>query len=152
MTTKTFICLALHFIFTGVYAQHHSGPAKVDQKQPLSFKGVVSQYLTDPALKGYKLESSVMTIEPGGRDTISHRHDCDLFGYVLEGSVEIGLEGQRATQFKTGDMFFEKRNILHTLTANSSPENSSRVLLIFIIKEGRKGYTAEYGSSVKNQQ
>jgi hypothetical protein len=33
-----------------------------------------------------------MIVPPSLVDTVSHRHDADLFGYVIEGTVEVGLD------------------------------------------------------------
>src|SRR5678809_993036 len=35
-----------------------------------------------------------------------HRHNADLFVYVLEGSVETQVEGQAALNLKVGDVFY----------------------------------------------
>ncbi|RPD43036.1 cupin domain-containing protein [Chitinophaga barathri] len=127
------------------YSQQHDHHAATSMPQaPLSFVGIRSTPLSDPELKAYKMESSVMTIIPGGADTVSHRHDCELFGYVLEGAVEITLGGEQPKVFKAGEMFFEERNILHSLTRNPDKTRQTKILLIFIIKDGRKGYTRAY--------
>lgn len=120
------------------FAQHAHSTA---QAAPLSFQSVRNEALTDPELKEYTMNSSVMTIVPGGQSTVAHRHDCELFGYVLEGAVEIGLDYQKPETFRAGQMFFEKRNIPHTLTRNASREVPAKVLLFFIIKNGRNQYT-----------
>src|SRR5688572_27877126 len=124
-------------------AQHKSHTTKV-HGSPLTFQNILSQALSDSLLSDYKMEASVMTIAPGGTDTVSHRHDCELFGYVLEGSVEIALVTKDPKTYKPGDMFYERRNILHTLTKHGSSSKPARVLLIFIIKNGRAGYTAAF--------
>jgi quercetin dioxygenase-like cupin family protein len=130
---------------SGAFAQHEHAEKKVPAaKEPLSFETVRNEMLTDPDLKGYKLESSVLTIAAGAQDTVSHRHDCEVFGYILEGEVEIGLDHKPPGLYKTGQMFYEKRNVLHSLAANHLKDKPSRVLLLFLIKEGRNGYTEEY--------
>lgn len=121
-----------------VFGQHAHPTA---QTAPLSFQSVRNEALTDPELKDYKMTSSVMTIVPAGQDTVAHRHDCELFGYVLEGAVEVGLDFQKPEIYRAGQMFFEKRNISHTLTRNASKEVPAKVLLFFIIKNGRNPYT-----------
>lgn len=133
----------LAFAAFPAFAQHeHSKPnATAD---PFQFQTVRNEWLTDAELKGYKLESSVMTIAPGAKDTVSHRHDCDLFGYILEGEVQIGLDHAAPVVYKAGQMFFEKRNVLHSLAANQLTDKPSRVLLLFLIKDGRNAYTPEY--------
>lgn len=123
--------------------QHHTEKAKGSQ-EPLSFQPVLSQLLSDPELNAYKLESSLMTIAPGATDTISHRHDCELFGYVVEGEVLIGLDNNTPRAFTPGQMFYEKRNVLHSLTKNAKADGPAKVLLLFIIKNGRSGYRREY--------
>lgn len=126
------------------FAQHTHTTAKPVAASPFTFQTVLSQALSDPELKEYKLDSSVMTIVAGGEDTVAHRHDCELFGYVLEGSVLIGLDHKSPQMFSAGQMFYEKRNIPHTMTKNASKEQPAKVLLLFIIKNGRPGYTRLY--------
>ena len=137
--------LAIAASCTNVFAQHHTETQEKPKiVSPLSFLSVRSEQLTDEELKTFKMESSVMTVVPGGIDTVSHRHDCELFGYVLEGTIEVGLDKKTPVAYTAGQMFFEKRNILHSFTRNPSAEHPAKVLLIFIIKDGRPGYTREY--------
>lgn len=151
---KTYTILLTVFvgaISATTYGQHeHAVKEKADASLPnMTFTHVLSQALSDPELADYKMESSIMTLKPGAVDTISHRHDCELFGYVLEGNVEIALVTKEPKRYSTGQMFYEKRNILHTYTRN--PDNkAARILLIFIIKNGRAGYTAEYSREQRN--
>ena len=140
----TFFCV----VSAVVVAQHNDHPTKTNVS-PLSFNPVLSQMLSDSLLTDYKMDVTVMTVTPGGIDTVSHRHDCELFGYVLEGSVEIALVTKNPKLYKAGEMFYEKRNILHTVTKNGSATKPARVLLMFLIKNGRPGYTAEYTKETK---
>lgn len=125
-------------------AQHHHEPTLA--KTPLSFSDVISQSLKDPELKNYKMISKILTVTPGGMDTVSHRHGCDLFGYVLEGEVQIGLNKNTPQTFKTGQMFYEEYKILHHYLNNPDREKPCRILLLFIIKDGSEGYVPEYKS------
>jgi len=144
LLVTTSLCLVSIFVM----AQHKEHAVKAEVP-PLSFQPVLSQMLSDSLLTDYKMDVTVMTVTPGGIDTVSHRHDCELFGYVLEGSVEIALISKTTKLFKTGEMFYEKRNILHTVTKNGSTTKPARVLLMFLIKNGRPGYTAEYPNKTK---
>jgi quercetin dioxygenase-like cupin family protein len=135
----TTLCVTSTFLS----AQHNDHAVNANVS-PLSFKPVLSQLLSDSLLTDYKMDVTVMTITPGGIDTVSHRHDCELFGYVLDGSVEIALVTKTPKTYKAGEMFYEKRNILHTLTKNGSATQPARVLLMFLIKNGRPGYTREF--------
>ncbi len=141
----SFIFILASFSISTAFAQHnHATDKEVQAIAPMTFAPVLSTALSDPELTDYKMESSVMTLAPGAEDTVSHRHDAELFGYVLEGSVEIALVTKEPQTYATGEMFYEKRNILHTLTRNQSQEQLAKILLIFIIKDGRAGYTPEY--------
>lgn len=148
MKTVTYFlyCLALG-LFTSfdAHSQHnHSGRDTTKGKNPFQISGIFSTYLSDPELKKYKMESSLITVAPQYTDTLSHLHDGELFGYVMEGSVEIGLNHKAPVLFKTGEMFYEKRNIIHSFLKNPDEHTTTRILLITIIKEGRSGYTPIY--------
>lgn len=140
MDTKILIILgtALLSVTTG-FAQHTHTATKPAAASPFTFQTVLSQALSEPELKEYTLNSSVMTITAGGEDTVAHRHDCELFGYVL-----IGLDHKSPQSFNAGQMFYENRNIPHTLGKNASNQQIAKVLLLFIIKNGRQSYTRLY--------
>ena len=145
---RLFLITAFCCASASLFAQHKDHPVKANVS-PLSFNPVLSQMLSDSLLTDYKMDVTVMTVTPGGIDTVSHRHDCELFGYVLEGAVEIALVTKTTKTYKAGEMFYEKRNILHTVTKNGSATQPARVLLMFLIKNGRPGYTAEYANKPK---
>jgi quercetin dioxygenase-like cupin family protein len=136
------LCLFLVFACNSTYAQHDHDAT--DHPVQLQFGPVLTTFLSDPDLKKFQLQSSLMTVPPSLVDTVAHRHDADLFGYVIEGAVEVGLDYKEATIFKAGQMFHEKRNVIHSLLRNPDKNISAKVLLIFIIKEGRQGYTKVY--------
>ena len=140
------LCLFVIFAsFTKGYAQHEHPSAETKTGKPqLGFSPVLSTFLSDPELKKYKMESTLLTVDPYAEDTVSHRHDAELFGYVIEGSVEVGLEHRSPVTFTAGQMFYEKRNILHSYLKNPDSHQSAKVLLISIIKDGRERYTRAY--------
>ena len=136
------LCLFLVFAGNSTYSQHNH--EATDRSIQLQFAPVLNTFLSDPDLKKFQLQSSLMTVPPSLVDTVSHRHDADLFGYVVEGSVEVGLDHKEPIVYKTGQMFHEKRNVIHSLLRNPDKNTPAKVLLIFIIKEGRQGYTKVY--------
>ena len=143
--TYFLLCLFLVFVGNSTYAQHNHD--STDRSVQLQFAPVLNTFLTDPDLKKFQLQSSLMTVPPSLVDTVSHRHDADLFGYVIEGTVEVGLDHKDPIVFKAGQMFHEKRNVIHSLLRNPNKNTPAKVLLIFIIKEGRQGYTKEYSEN-----
>lgn len=143
---KSLLAAVLVGLFTTTFSQHDHHEEKKTKTSAMTFDLVLSQALSDAELTDFKVESVIMTIAPGVLDTVSHRHDCELFGYVLEGNVQIALVTKELKEFSAGQMFYEKRNILHTVTRNVSNTTAAKILLVFIIKNGRAGYTAEYPS------
>jgi len=144
MKFYTYLLLCLFRVFAGnsTYAQHTH--ESTDRSVQLQFEPVLNTFLSDSDLKKFQLQSSLMTVPPSLVDTVSHRHDADLFGYVIEGTVEVGLDHKEPIIFKAGQMFHEKRNVIHSLLRNPDKNTPAKVLLIFIIKEGRRGYTKVY--------
>ncbi|QHT71749.1 cupin domain-containing protein [Rhodocytophaga rosea] len=138
----TILMVFLLLLAAPVKGQHHSTKEST-KEEPLSFSPVLSQMLSDPQLKEFKVESSILTLAPGATDTIAHRHDCEIFGYILEGEVLIGLDKKEPVAFGEGKMFYEKRNVLHSLTKNTNASKAAKVLLVFIIKNGRNSYIKE---------
>lgn len=140
--TNLLLCLFLVYAGNSTYAQHNHDAA--DTLVQLQFVPVLNTFLSDPELEKFQMQSSLMTVPPSLIDTVSHRHDADLFGYVMEGTVEVGLDHKEPIIFKAGQMFHEKRNVIHSLLKNPDKTTPAKVLLIFIIKEGRQGYTKMY--------
>jgi len=136
--TYLLLCLFLTLAGNTTYAQHDHA---TDSSVQLQFAPVMNTFLSDPELKKFRLQSSLMIVPPTLVDTVAHRHDADLFGYVIEGTVEVGLNYKESITFKAGQMFQEKRNVIHSLLRNPDNVTPAKVLLIFIIKEGRQGYT-----------
>jgi quercetin dioxygenase-like cupin family protein len=108
MKFYTYLLLCLFRVFAGnsTYAQHNH--EATDRSVQLQFAPVLNTFLSDPDLKKFQLQSSLMTVPPSLVDTVSHRHDADLFGYVIEGTVEVGLDHKEPIIFKAGQMFHEK--------------------------------------------
>lgn len=127
---KTLFCGLLLLICLPLAAQHQHGM--------LAFSDVLSRQLSD-SLGSYRLISKVMEVPAGFRDTVAHYHDADLFGYVLQGKVSVGLRRASPEVFAEGQMFHEPRMTLHSLLENRG-QSSARVLLLFIIREGRQEY------------
>jgi quercetin dioxygenase-like cupin family protein len=143
--TKIFMFLVF-FIYVGsIYAQHtehHSASPKNIAKE-LTFKAVLAAQLSDAVLKDYSMQSTLMTVPAGFVDSVAHRHDADLFGYVLKGKIIVALEGEGAKTYMTGQMFHETKNVLHTRLENVNSNAMAEVLLIYIIRKGASTYIKE---------
>jgi quercetin dioxygenase-like cupin family protein len=68
---------------------------------------------------------------PGGSDPI-HRHNADVFVYVLEGTVVMQVQGGEPVTLKPGQTFYEGPNDVHTIARNASKTKSAKFLALFI--------------------
>ncbi|HXC86645.1 MAG TPA: cupin domain-containing protein [Candidatus Cybelea sp.] len=68
-----------------------------------------------------------ITIAPGASGS-RHRHPGPTFVYVLEGAVEIELEGAPAEVYLAGETFYEDPHQLHISTKNGSKTEPARIL------------------------
>lgn len=149
-STLLMLVMMLMSICTISYGQHHHAPVtQATEGKDDAFKagGIKTQALTDPELKKYSYTAAILELAPGFLDTIAHRHDAELFVFVLEGTVEIQLENNAPATYTKGQMFYEYPNVLHTRLRNLSSSKPAKLMLNFIIKEGRQAYRVEYPSS-----
>lgn len=69
-------------------------------------KGVSYERMV-PLAAGNLLEANVHVVEPGGEKTDSITHQGEATGYLLEGELELTIDG-RVYNMKAGDSFFFK--------------------------------------------
>ena len=78
-------------------------------------------------------EGVVITVEypPGGSDPI-HRHNADVFVYVLEGSIVMQLRGGEETTLTPGQTFHEGPNDVHVVSRNASATEPAKFVVFFV--------------------
>jgi quercetin dioxygenase-like cupin family protein len=80
-------------------------------------------------------EARVTTVEVGyepGEAGQPHRHPGPIFGYVLEGELELALGREPIKTLKAGETFYEPTGILHRVSRNPSARNKTRVLAVIL--------------------
>jgi quercetin dioxygenase-like cupin family protein len=94
--------------------------------------------LLTQALAGIEGKEVVMvTVEypPGGRSA-PHRHNANVFVYVLEGSVVMGVEGGKSVTLRKGQTFYEAPTDVHSVSRNASDRAPAKILAILVKDEG----------------
>jgi quercetin dioxygenase-like cupin family protein len=81
-----------------------------------------------------------VTMEPG-QGSPPHRHAGPVFGYVLEGEYEWGLDDQPVKKLKVGDTFYEPTGSLHRVSRNPSAKGKTRVLAVVLHSRDAKQIT-----------
>lgn len=70
-------------------------------------------------------------LAPGEAGSV-HRHNAQVFVYVLEGSVIMQLKGQKQITLTPGQTFYEGPNDIHTVSRNASAKIPAKFLAFFV--------------------
>jgi quercetin dioxygenase-like cupin family protein len=67
-----------------------------------------------------------------GHDDAAHRHAGHVFVYVLEGTVEMQVEGGELRTLNPGDTFYEDPKGTHGVGRNVSRTKPAKLLVFFV--------------------
>jgi quercetin dioxygenase-like cupin family protein len=70
---------------------------------------------------------------PGGA-SLPHRHDAQVFVYVLEGELNMQIAGGPLVTLRRGQTFYESPADVHVVSANAS-KTAPATILVFIVKD-----------------
>jgi quercetin dioxygenase-like cupin family protein len=84
---------------------------------------------------GKEVLMSTVTYPPGGASP-PHRHDAQVFVYVLEGELIMQVQGGPKLTLKAGDTFYESPGDVHAVSANASQTAPAKFLVFFIKEKG----------------
>lgn len=77
-------------------------------------------------------ETVVIVTLKAGQNGSPHRHPGPVFGYVLEGEYELGVDQQPTQIFKQGETFYEPTGCLHRVSRNPSTTGTTRLLAVVL--------------------
>jgi quercetin dioxygenase-like cupin family protein len=77
-----------------------------------------------------------LDIGPGG-ETGRHMHPFPTFVYVLEGTINVEMDGGAAHSYKAGDSFLEVVNTWHN--GKNRGTTTAKVLVVFVGVHGKPG-------------
>jgi quercetin dioxygenase-like cupin family protein len=82
-------------------------------------------------------EVTLVTVDyaPGAASE-AHRHPGPVIGYVLEGEVEIEVEGEPLKTYTAGQVFYEAPGRIHKVSRNASKTKPARLLAVVVGKKG----------------
>lgn len=117
--------------------------ASVAQAQlpPPSEPRVVAKELMSRDLVGAPgKEVVVSTIEvPPGASSAPHRHDAQVFVYVLQGNMIMQVKGGPRLALGPGQMFYESPSDVHSVSANASKTEPAKFLVLSIKDKDKPG-------------
>jgi quercetin dioxygenase-like cupin family protein len=121
--TRAMIRLALLsvFVLSTTWAQAAT-PVKV---APLLMKDL-------PDVAGKEVAMVTVEMAPGAVSP-PHKHEANVFVYVLEGSIVMGVKGGKEITLGPGETFVEKPDDIHTVGRNASKTKPAK-FLVFMVK------------------
>ena len=66
----------------------------------------------------------------------AHRHNADVFAYVLQGSIITQMKGGRPQTVRAGEVFYESPTEVHVASRNASTTQPATLLVFFVKKIG----------------
>src|SRR5215813_8326434 len=88
-----------------------------------------------PDVPGREVLIETVALAPG-EAVPAHRHNADVFAYVLEGSIITRVEGGESQTLHAGEVFYESPADLHLGSRNPS-RTQPATLLVFFVKKMR---------------
>jgi quercetin dioxygenase-like cupin family protein len=109
---------------------------------------VVKQLIDEDLVGVPGKELLMLTVEylPGGA-SLPHRHDAQVFVYVLQGELTMQIAGSPAVTLRRGETFYENPTDVHLVSANASKTAPAKIL-VFIVKN--KGAPVSRGVQTKD--
>jgi quercetin dioxygenase-like cupin family protein len=65
-----------------------------------------------------------------------HRHNADLFVYVLEGSIMTQVKGGSPQTLHAGAVFYEAPTDVHIVSRNASETQPAKLLVFYVKRKG----------------
>jgi quercetin dioxygenase-like cupin family protein len=96
---------------------------------------IVEQLMARDFVGGPGKEIVMLTVQylPGGA-SLPHRHDAQVFVYVLDGELTMQVAGGPALTLRRGQTFYESPADVHVVSANAS-KTAPATILVFIVKD-----------------
>ena len=96
---------------------------------------LVKELMTRDVVGASGKEINLLTVEYlAAGASLPHRHNAQVFVYVLEGAVRMQVAGAAAVTLGPGQTFYEGPDDIHTVSANASKTKVAR-FLVFIVKD-----------------
>ena len=107
----------------------------VAQTAPAGTIPLLTQALPD--LPGREVRMTLLDRGPGNTSP-PHRHPGHhTFGYVVEGTYELGVNGGPVRTLKAGDTFYEPPGALHSMSRNPSPDKPMKIVIFMVADQSK---------------
>ena len=99
--------------------------------------GTVTRLMTKDLPDVPGKEGMVETVDfAPGEVSQPHRHNADLFVYVLEGSIITQVKGGSPQTVHAGEVFYESPTDVHIVSRNASDTQPAKLLVFYVKAKG----------------
>ena len=100
-----------------------------------------------PDLPGREVRITLLDRGPGNTSP-PHRHPGHhTFGYVVEGTYELGINGGPVRTLKAGDTFYEPPGALHSMSRNPSADKPMKIVVFMVADQSKPSTIHEPAAS-----
>jgi quercetin dioxygenase-like cupin family protein len=119
-------------VLTGIVLWQVTATAADSPSPPTA--AAVAQLIEKDLVGDPQKEVLMLTVEyvPGGA-SLPHRHDAQVFVYVLQGGLRMQVAGSPAVTLGPGQTFYENPSDVHVVSANASKTEPAKIL-VFMVK------------------
>jgi quercetin dioxygenase-like cupin family protein len=111
------------------------GPSFAQTSAPTGTAQLLTQSLAD--LPGREMRMTLLDREPGNASPM-HRHPGHhTFGYVIQGTYELGINGGPTRILHAGDTFYEPPGVLHSMSKNASATERLKILVCQVADQSK---------------
>jgi quercetin dioxygenase-like cupin family protein len=127
--------LVLAFLVTSTLTTNSTLMAQEGVTRPMAQETITPLMSKD--LVGLPDKEALMyTVEfPAAFSSSIHRHDAQVYLYVLEGSVVMQVRGGKELTLTPGQSFYENPNDIHIVSRNASRTKPAKFLVFLIHKK-----------------
>ena len=134
------------FTLSALGADYQSGvSATVLKKSSVTSNG---QKITYPVTDKAEVTAMTVNLAPGA-ETGWHSHPIPVYAYVVEGTLEVELEGGQIITYRSGDAIIEVVNTLHNGRNRGSEE--VRLVVFYTGAEGTPSVVKPSTSSIESK-
>jgi len=88
----------------------------------------------DMTIPGREAIMALVELPPGSAEG-RHTHSAELYGYVLEGTTSLEIEGKPTTTLKAGDTFSIAPGQIHE--ASNKGSEMAKLVAVFVAEKGK---------------
>src|SRR5262249_20139000 len=141
----SYACVALAaaaFSVAGTMGASHLNISAAAQTATNVTKDLLIQPLSD--LPGREVRITLLDRDPGNASAPHHHPGHHTFAYVVEGTYELGVNGQPTKTLKAGDTFYEPPGAIHSVSRNASPDKRLKIVVFMVADQKNPSTVLEH--------